>query len=222
MFSENKKQIENNIEQIKKHCQLQSCMPQLIAVSKGQPWQKTDALWQAGQRHFAENRLQEAQKKWCDTTKAKKREVTLHLIGPLQSNKVSDAVALFDVIHTIDREKIARLIAQEMKKQNRNLDCLVQVNIGKEPQKSGVMPEELPDFLKLCREDIRLPVKGLMCIPPQGENPAPYFALMHEYKKQLRLDWLSMGMSADYETAIRFGATHIRVGTALFGEREIT
>jgi len=193
--------------------------PPLVAVSKRQSEAKIRQMLDLGVTHFAENQLQEAQAHW-EPLRADCPKVKLHLIGPLQSNKVRDAVALFDVIHTVDREKIARSIKDECEKQHRHVPCLIQVNIGEEPQKHGISPVELPDFLGFCREEIGLPICGLMAIPPEGVNPAPYFALMKKLADRHELRELSMGMSSDYQTAIRFGATYIRVGTALFGERE--
>lgn len=190
----------------------------LVAASKAQQEAALLPLLAAGLRDFAENRVQEAQAKW-PPLRARFPDVRLHLIGPLQSNKAAEAVALFDVIQTVDREKIACALDAEMRKQNRRQDCYVQVNIGREPQKSGVMPEQLGEFLAFCRRETSLPVLGLMCVPPADMPPAPYFALMRKLKTEYGLPRLSMGMSSDFETAIAFGATEVRVGTALFGER---
>ncbi len=143
----------------------------------------------------------------------------LHLIGPLQSNKTADAVALFDVIHTVDREKIARALSLEMARQNRQLDCFIQVNTGEEPQNQVSVPKELPAFADFCISELGLQVVGLMCIPPADENPAIHFGFLNHLASQAGLSSLSMGMSADFETAISFGATHIRVGSAIFGDR---
>lgn len=193
-------------------------LPSLVAASKGQRVESILPYLKAGLYAYGENRVQEAMEKWT-TLRASYPEVRLHLIGALQSNKVAEAVALFDVIETVDREKIALLLDKEMKRQNRWPHCLVQVNIGKEPQKSGVMPERLGEFLAFCREKTDLPIRGLMCVPPADEPPAPYFALMHELAQRHGLTELSMGMSGDFETAIAFGATEVRLGTALFGAR---
>ena len=190
----------------------------LIAASKGQPADMIEAVIGLGITEFGENRVQEAQEKWPEL-KARHPHVRLHLIGPLQSNKVAEAVALFDVIQTIDREKIADAVANEAAKQSKLLECLMQVNIGEEPQKSGVMPRELANLLRYCHETAGLPITGLMAVPPAEANPAPYFALLAKLAKQHGLDELSMGMSHDFATAIRLGATQVRVGTALFGER---
>jgi pyridoxal phosphate enzyme (YggS family) len=172
----------------------------------------------AGQRDFGENRVQEAQGKW-PPLKAETPDVTLHLIGPLQSNKAADAVALFDVIHTIDRDRIAEAVAREMKKQGRALRLLVQVNTGEEPQKAGVAPADVDAFVARCRDVHGLAVDGLMCIPPADQVAAPHFALMAKIAKRLGLKSLSMGMSGDFETAVMLGATDVRVGSAIFGER---
>ena len=191
----------------------------LIAVSKAQPVAKIDAALGAGHKVFGENRVQEAKAKWPEI-KARHADVELHLIGPLQTNKVRDAMALFDVIETVDREKLARALAAEMARADRRVPCYIQVNTGEEAQKSGIGPEEADDFIALCREEIALPVAGLMCIPPIGEEPALHFALLREIARRNQIDTISMGMSADFETAIRFGATHVRVGRAVFGARE--
>ncbi len=191
----------------------------LIAVSKTHAADVIAPLIAAGQRDFGENRVQEAQAKW-PALKADAPDVRLHLIGPLQSNKAGDAVALFDVIHTVDREKIAQALAAEMARQNRRLPCFVQVNTGREPQKAGIDPGQAESFVAACRDQWNLPVVGLMCIPPVDEQAAVHFAFLKELARRMGLAQLSMGMSADFETAVRFGATHVRVGSALFGERK--
>ena len=190
----------------------------LIAVSKQQPEARIDSALQDGLRVFGENRVQEAQLRW-QPRRPLYPELELHLIGPLQSNKAADAVALFDILHTIDRPKIAKAVKQEMDKQNRQLTCFIQVNTGEEPQKAGIAPKEIPDFLTFCRSEIGLNIAGLMCIPPIDEEAAMHFALLKSYAEHLSLPQLSMGMSGDFEEAIAFGATHIRVGSALFGAR---
>ncbi len=190
----------------------------LVAVGKLQPPEALVAVLAAGQRVFAENRVQEAQRKW-PALRLAYPDLELHLIGPLQTNKVADALALFDVIETVDREKLARALAAGMAP-GRRPACYVQVNTGEEPQKAGVAPADADDFIALCRDELGLPVVGLMCIPPLDEEPAPHFALLAEIARRNRLSILSMGMSADFETAIRLGATHVRVGTAIFGERK--
>ncbi len=190
----------------------------LVAVSKTQSAEAILSAIQAGQRRFGENRVQEAQGKWPDL-KAAHGDLRLHLIGPLQTNKVRDAVALFDVIETVDRPKLARALAREMAKQGRRLDCFIQVNTGEEEQKAGVWPEEADDFIALARDELALSVRGLMCIPPVDEEGSLHFALLRQIAQRNGLNELSMGMSADYEVAIRFGATLVRVGTAIFGAR---
>ena len=189
----------------------------LVAVGKSQPPEALAAALAAGQRVFGENRVQEAQRKWPVLRRAYP-DIELHLIGPLQTNKVADALALFDVVETVDREKLARALAAGMTR-GRRPACYVQVNTGEEPQKAGVPPADADAFVGLCRDELGLPVVGLMCIPPQDEEPAPHFALLAEIARRNRLPFLSMGMSADFETAIRLGATHVRVGTAIFGAR---
>ena len=191
----------------------------LIGVAKKQPMDRLHAALDAGLRVFGENRVQEAQAKYPDL-RARYPDLALHLVGPLQSNKAEDAVALFDVIQTVDRPKIARALAKEMAEQDRHPRLFVQVNVGEEPQKAGIPPAEAEDFVRWCRADLGLTISGLMCIPPLDEDPALYFALLAETAQRLDLPQLSMGMSADYTTAIRLGATHVRVGSALFGERE--
>ena len=190
----------------------------LIAVSKTWGPEHIRPALEAGHRDFGENRVQEAAAKW-PALREEYPDVRLHLIGPLQSNKAADAVALFDVIHTVDRPKIARAIASECEKQGRDVETFVQVNTGEEAQKSGVAPDEAVAFVESCRERGLAPA-GLMCIPPAQENPGPHFALLAKLAAEAGLDGLSMGMSGDYETAIRMGATHVRVGSAIFGARD--
>ena len=189
----------------------------LVAVSKTFEAEAIRPVLESGQRVFGENRVQEAQSKWPALREAFP-DLELHLIGPLQSNKAKEAVALFDVIESVDRPKIAEALAAEMKRQNRFLPCLIQVNTGKEPQKAGILPEEADAFIHSCR-DLGLTVSGLMCIPPVDEEPALHFALLREIARRNGLSVLSMGMSADYPTAVSLGATHVRVGSALFGGR---
>tara|TARA_B100000614_G_scaffold244516_1_gene248803 strand:+ start:129 stop:794 length:666 start_codon:yes stop_codon:yes gene_type:complete len=191
----------------------------LVAVSKTHDADAIRPAVEAGHRVFGENRVQEAQKKW-PALKAETPDIELHLIGPLQSNKAEDAVKLFDVIETVDREKIARALAKEIAKQGRAPRLYVQVNTGNEPQKAGVDPRETEAFLALCRDELGLTIEGLMCIPPAGENPGPHFALLHDLATENSVPKLSMGMSGDYEIAIAFGATSVRVGSAIFGERD--
>lgn len=187
----------------------------LVAVSKGQPAEAIRPLVDAGHRDFGENRVQEAQAKW-PALKARTTDLRLHLIGRLQSNKAEDAVALFDSIHSVDRPSLVAALASAMAKAGRRPDCFLQVNVGDEPQKGGCAAGELPALISRCRE-AGLPVAGLMCIPPANIEPAPYFALLAKLARRHGLAGLSMGMSADYETAVMLGATHVRVGTALFG-----
>ncbi len=190
----------------------------LVAVSKTFGGDEIRPVLEAGQRVFGENRVQEAMAKWPELRK-EFNGTELHLIGPLQSNKAGEAVALFDVIQTVDREKIAAALAIEMKKQNRHPKLFVQVNTGLEEQKAGIDPRETVAFVARCREVHGLMIEGLMCIPPVDENPGPHFALLKKLAKECSLEKLSMGMSGDYETAIDFGASHVRVGSAIFGTR---
>jgi pyridoxal phosphate enzyme (YggS family) len=191
---------------------------QLVAVTKTFGPDAVEAAIAAGQTVFGENRVQEAEGKF-PALKARHPGLELHLIGPLQSNKAREAVALFDVIHTVDRPKIAGALAKEIRKQGRAPRLFIQVNTGAEPQKAGVLPEEADDFLKACRDDFGLAIAGLMCIPPLEENPAPHFALLEKIARRNGLTELSMGMSSDFESAIPFGATYVRVGSAIFGAR---
>lgn len=190
----------------------------LVAVSKTFDADHIRPAIAAGQRVFGENRVQEAQGKW-PALRAETAGIELHLIGPLQSNKVADAVALFDVIETVDREKIARALAGEMMRQGREPRLYVQVNTGLEPQKAGIAPDDAKTFVDFCRGELALAVEGLMCIPPAEENPGPHFALLGKLAARCGLARLSMGMSGDYETAVAFGATSVRVGSAIFGTR---
>ena len=190
----------------------------LVAVSKTFDAAEIRPVLDAGQRVFGENRVQEAQSKWPGL-REDYTGIELHLIGPLQSNKSEDAVALFDVIETVDREKIAAALAGEMKKQNRFPKLYVQVNTGSEPQKAGIEPKEAVAFVERCRTVHGLAIEGLMCIPPADENPGPHFALLEKVAREAGVEKLSMGMSGDYETAVGFGATSVRVGSAIFGSR---
>jgi hypothetical protein len=192
--------------------------PVIVGVSKTQGETRIRAAIAAGVRVFGENRVQEAQAKW-PAIRADHPTVELRLIGPLQSNKAAEAVALFDVIETVDRPKIADALAAEMARQGKRPRLLVQVNTGAEPQKAGVIPQEADAFLRYCRETAGLAVEGLMCIPPADDAPAPHFALLAKIAARNRLSALSMGMSGDYDIAAQLGATHLRIGTALFGAR---
>ena len=191
----------------------------LMAVAK--TFGEADILpvLEAGHRLFGENRVQEAQSKW-PALKARFPDVELHLIGPLQSNKVKDAVGLFDGIHTIDREKIALGVAREIERKGNGPKLFVQVNTGEEPQKGGVRPRDVERFLRFCGEEAGLTIVGLMCIPPLEEEAAVHFALLEKLAREAGLVQLSMGMSGDFEAAIAFGATYVRVGSAIFGERQ--
>ena len=193
--------------------------PTLVAVSKRQPDDRIEAALVAGHRVFGENRVQEAQERWTLRLDIYP-ELRLHLIGPLQTNKSADAVALFDVIEVVDRPKLARSLSAEMARQGRHLPCYVQVNTGEEDQKSGIWPEEADDFIAFCRDECGLDIAGLMCIPPVDEEPAMHFALLRTIAERNGLSGLSMGMSGDYEEAVRFGATSVRVGSAIFGSRD--
>jgi hypothetical protein len=190
----------------------------LIAVSKTQPVARLEAALAAGQRVFGENRVQEAAAKWPGL-RERYPDLELHLLGPLQTNKVREAVALFDVIQSVDRPRLAEALAAESARSGRRPRCLLQVNTGEEPQKAGVAPDGLEALLTLCRDTCGLTVSGLMCIPPVDEDPALHFALLADLARRHGLPELSMGMSGDFPLAIRFGATHIRVGTAIFGTR---
>lgn len=190
----------------------------LVAVSKTFPAEAIEPFLMAGQRVFGENRVQEAKAKWPDL-RAKFPGVELHLIGPLQTNKIKEAVALFDVVETVDRDKLAAGLAAEMQRTGRSLPCFVEVNIGGEAQKAGILPAEAVGFAQRCRSVHGLDVVGLMCIPPEGVSPGPYFAHLASLAREAGLSQLSMGMSADFETAVQMGATLVRVGSALFGTR---
>ena len=190
----------------------------LTAISKVQPDARVEAMLAAGQRVFGENRVQEAQGRWA-ARRAQFPDLELRLVGPLQTNKAEDAVALFDVIETLDRPRLAAALSAAMAKTGRRPVIYVQVNTGEEPQKAGVAPGEADAFIAAVRRDHDLDLRGVMCIPPVGEPPGPHFALLAKIAKRNGLAEISAGMSGDFETAIRFGATHVRVGSALFGER---
>ena len=199
-------------------CERKPAEVALVAVSKTFEAAEIRPVLVAGQRIFGENRVQEAMGKWPEL-RAEFPGIELHLIGPLQSNKAKEAVALFDVIETVDREKIAAELAREIARQGRTPKLYVQVNTGLEEQKAGVDPREAAAFVRRCREVHGLAIEGLMCIPPAEENPGPHFALLAKIAREAGVDKLSMGMSGDYETAIAFGATSVRVGSAIFGSR---
>lgn len=190
----------------------------LVAVSKTKTADEIEPALAAGQRVFGENRVQEAQGKW-PALRARFADIELHLIGPLQTNKVKEAVALFDVIETLDRESLAGALRKEIDRSGKTPALYVQVNTGAEPQKAGILPEEADAFLRLCRETYGLAIAGLMCIPPADEPPSAHFALLARIARRNGIETLSMGMSADYDAAIQLGATHVRVGSAIFGAR---
>ncbi len=190
----------------------------LVAVSKTFGPEPIAAVLEAGHRVFGENRVQEARAKW-PALRARYPGIELHLVGALQSNKARDAVELFDAIHSIDRPRIAEAVAAEMTRQSKRLQLFIQVNTGEEPQKAGVAPNEAGPLLRACREDLGLDIAGLMCIPPHDEEPGVHFAFLAKLASELGLKALSMGMSADFEKAVAFGATHVRVGSEIFGAR---
>lgn len=190
----------------------------LVAVSKVHGVDRVRPVLEAGHRIFGENRVQEAEEKW-PSLREDFPDVTLHLIGPLQTNKVKNAVATFDLIETVDREKLAKALAREFVRVGKSLPILIQINTGEEPQKAGIAPQEADAFIVMCRDELGLDVRGLMCIPPIDEEPSLHFALLSKIANRNALKVLSMGMSSDFETAIEFGATHVRVGTAIFGSR---
>lgn len=210
--------IKDEIADIAKGCDRNPADVNLVAVSKVHTEDRILPVLDAGHRLFGENRIQEAEGKW-PVLRERYDDIQLHLIGPLQSNKVKNAVATFDVIETVDRPKIAKALAREFDRVGRRLPCFIQVNTGEEPQKAGILPDDVDAFVKTCVDDLELNVLGLMCIPPIDEEPALHFALLAEMAKRNGLAAKSMGMSADYGTAITLGATHVRVGTAIFGTR---
>ena len=187
----------------------------LTAVSKLQPWSAIEPVFAAGQTVFGENRVQEAMERW----QGRREGLELRLIGPLQTNKAREAVAFFDVIETLDRPRLAEVLQAEIQRAGRAPRLYVQVNTGEEPQKAGIAPHDADAFIALCRETNKLVVEGLMCIPPADEPPGPHFALLAQIARRNALTGLSMGMSGDFETAIAFGATNVRIGSALFGDR---
>jgi pyridoxal phosphate enzyme (YggS family) len=216
-INENLSDIVARIEAARKAALKPAPTTTLIAITKTHPAETIYPALIAGQRVFGENRVQEAQAKW-PAIRSEYSDVELHLVGPLQTNKVREAVALFDAIQTLDRPKLADALRAEIDRTDRTPFLFIQVNTGEEPQKSGVLPRDAAALIAHARA-LKLPVKGLMCIPPAGENPAPHFALLRKLAEEHDLPLLSMGMSGDFEIAIRFGATHVRVGSAIFGER---
>ncbi len=212
------RQIHDNMAKAAKLAQRDADATTLIAVSKTRSADEIMPLLNAGQRHFGENRVAEAAEKW-PALRAAYPDITLHLIGQLQSNKAADAVALFDIIHALDRPSLAHALGKAMRETARHVPCFIQVNIGNEAQKGGCPIAELPQLLSIAHKE-NIPILGLMCLPPADVEPAPYFALLAELAAKNELQDLSMGMSDDYEIAIPLGATFIRVGTALFGQRK--
>lgn len=219
MVADSAQNFRDTLSQLAAHAEKHDIsVPQLVVVSKTFDAASIEPVLEAGARVFGENRVQEAQGKWPGL-KEKYSDVELHLIGPLQSNKAADAVALFDSIQTVDREKIAKAIAREMEKQGKSPNLFVQVNTGSELQKAGVDPKDAIEFCKWCQDNQGLTITGLMCIPPFDENPGPHFALLKKLAGECGVESVSMGMSSDYLTAAEFGATHVRVGSAIFGAR---
>ena len=210
--------VHNRIEAAVRAAERAADSVTLVAVSKTHPVESVREALVAGHRVFGENRVQEAQAKYPELREAFP-DLALHLIGSLQTNKVRDAVALCDMIETVDRPRLAQALAREMERSGRRPPCLIEVNTGEEPQKSGILPTVADDFIVECRDRLGLPIEGLMCVPPLDEEPALHFALLREIARRTGLGLLSMGMSAVFEKAIRFGATHVRVGTAIFGAR---
>ncbi len=216
---ENLNQIHEEINQAALKWGRKSRDINLIAVSKRQSQDKIQAALNAGHRLFGENKVQEAILHWGDI-KPLYPDLKLHLIGALQTNKIKEALKIFDLIETIDREKLAHKLGNELKAQNRSIPCFIQVNIGDEEQKSGIPPQDITDFLGFCRNDCSLDIRGLMCIPPADEPATMYFSLLQKMAREHDLPELSMGMSSDFEQAIALGASYIRVGTAIFGDRK--
>ena len=215
----NLRTVQERIEEAARESRRRVSGTNLIAVSKTHGAERITPALDAGHRVFGENRVQEAEAKWPPLREAFP-SVELHLIGPLQTNKAKAAVAVFDVIQTVDRPKLARVLSEEMSRSGRQRDCFVQVNVGEESQKAGAPPMEADRFIAECRERYRLRVRGVMCIPPLDQEPSPYFALSAKIAERNGLPWVSMGMSGDYEIAIAFGATHVRIGAAIFGPRD--
>ena len=216
---DNLQTIQNQIAKVAQEYGRDAKSVNLVAVSKKQPDERLQEALDAGHRLFGENRVQEAQAHWAHR-RDEYPDLKLHLIGPLQTNKAKEAVALFDVIETLDREKLGRVLAKEMEKQGRGLPCFIQVNTGEEEQKAGITPAEVSDFYNFATQECGLTIQGLMCIPPAQDPPALHFALLQKYAKEIGVSDLSMGMSGDFEKAIPLGATYVRVGTGVFGARD--
>ena len=212
--------IQNQIEEAHKNSNFARYpLPKLVAVSKKQNNSRVIEALEAGHKYFGENRVQEAEQRWASKIKQYKN-LQIRLIGPLQTNKVKQALNLFDVIETIDREKLAREIAKEFNDNVKTKSFYIQINTGSEIQKSGIEPIQSDDFIKFCKEDLKLPIIGLMCIPPLKEEPSMHFALLKKISERNHIDELSMGMSSDFKEAIKFGATSVRVGSSIFGNRD--
>ncbi|KKJ77101.1 hypothetical protein WH95_08465 [Kiloniella litopenaei] len=219
-IAKNLKNISDQIELSRVESLMASENVSLIAVSKTKPVEDIVSAYKAGHRVFGENKVQEAQKKFAEIGH-KREEIELHLIGPLQTNKAKEAVETFDVIQTVDRPKLVKALAKEIKKLGKQPEFYIQVNTGEEPQKAGVLPDDLKELIGLCHEqDLR--VTGLMCIPPVDEEPSLHFSFLSKLAKEYDLPNLSMGMSNDFDLAVRFGATHVRVGSGIFGARDYT
>jgi len=216
MIVDNYHKVQEELANIAKEGEREAA--ELIVVTKTQETHRVKPLLELGHKRFGENRVQEAKAKWPDLRETYS-DLELHLIGPLQSNKAQEAVALFDCIQTVDREKIARAIAKEMDRQGLTPSLFVQVNTGEEPQKAGISPADSLEFVAWMKNDLDLKVRGLMCIPPADENPGPHFALLGKLANEAQVKDLSMGMSGDYGIAAKFGATHVRVGSSIFGPR---
>jgi len=212
-------QIQERIQKTRLEAPLAAPETKVIAVTKQQSLDTIKAALELGLLEFGENRVQEAKEKWGEI-RVTRPDIKLHLIGPLQTNKIEDALELFDVIHTLDREKLAMALKDKWHLA-RGTQLFIQVNTGEEPQKSGIAPKDASAFIDFCMKELKLPVTGLMCIPPAEETPAAHFGFLHELAKKHQLAHLSMGMSGDYDIAVRYGATYLRIGTALLGERFI-
>ncbi len=211
--------VDNYLEALSERPLVTKPTPKLIAISKRQPDDKIDAAVSAGHRVFGENRLNEGLEHWKEQ-KNHLNDLELHFVGALQSKKAADVVDFFDVIHSIDRESVGKAVAKAMDKTGKRPDCFIQVNTGEEPQKSGILSKDFPAYIKKCQNEWNLPIVGLMCLPPQGVNPVPHFAFLKKLADDHGFTQLSMGMSNDWELAVRMGATHIRLGTQIFGARE--
>ena len=221
MISENLKNVQSVIEKALDESPRGDKNVTLVAVGKTYDADVMREALEAGQRVFGENRVQEAAGKWPEL-REEYDNIELHLIGPLQTNKIKQALEVFDVFQTIDRLKLAKMLAAELENNPKDIKCFIQVNTGEEPQKAGILPAEADDFIRLCRDELKLPIIGLMCIPPVDEEPALHFAYLKKIAERNGIKELSMGMSGDYDAAIGMGATYVRVGSAIFGARDYT